>query len=125
MTDLVHDHDTKFTEAFDQHFRGSGVHIVKTPILSPMANAYAESWIGTLKRECLNHFLCFSLGHLDHIVQTYSTYYNKFRPHQGLGNVLIPQHGRPNAATTGPPAGRIRREQWLGGLLKHYYRKAA
>ena len=74
LTHLVHDHDTKFTEAFDRHFRGTGAKIVKTPFLSPIANAYAESWIGTLKRECLNHFLCFSLRHLDFIVQTYVGY---------------------------------------------------
>jgi putative transposase len=41
--------------------------LVNTPIMAPFANGYAESSIGRLKRECLNHFLCFSLAYLDHI----------------------------------------------------------
>ena len=41
--------------------------------LLPIANCYAESWIGSLKRECLNHLFCFSLGHLDHITNAYVT----------------------------------------------------
>jgi putative transposase len=68
MTHLVHDRDTKFTAAFDGLFKATGIEIVKTPLQSPIANAFAESWIGTLKRECLNHFYCFSLSHLDHIM---------------------------------------------------------
>src|SRR5690606_28605750 len=79
---LIHDRDTKFTGAFDRHFRGAGEEIVKTPICSPIANSFAESWIGSLKREALNHFVCFSLRHLDHIVQTYVSYHNTIRPHQ-------------------------------------------
>ena len=97
--------------------------MVKTPYLAPIANCYAGSWIGSFKRECLNHLFCFSLGHLDHITQTYVHYHNEVRPHQVLGNVTIPQAGQPPPACTGSPAGRIRRQQWLGGLLTHYYRK--
>ena len=41
-----------------------------------MANCYAESWIGSMKRECLNHFLCFGLGQLDHIVETYGIFWS-------------------------------------------------
>jgi putative transposase len=88
-------------------------------------NSFAESWIGSLKRECLNHFLCFSLRQLDHIAQTYALYHNRFRPHQALGN-------KPPGAGESPPqpggeveAPSIRRQRWLGGLLSHYYRKAA
>ena len=132
---LIHDRDTKFTAAFDEHFRqgdGQPGHpgVVKTPFMAPLANAYAESWIGSLKRECLNHFFCFSLGHLDHITQRYVGYHNTVRPHQGLGNVPPPpvsllQRGQPPPTAIGPPVGRIRCQQWLGGLLKHYYRQAA
>ncbi len=123
---LIHDRDTKFTESFDQIFKAADVQIVKTPFQSPIANCYAESWIGTLKRECLNHFVCVSLKHLDHIAQTYGSYYNRFRPHQSLGNVPLGQAGQP------PPEpdvegriGLIRRHKLLGGLLNHYERKAA
>jgi putative transposase len=123
---LIHDRDTKFTASFDQMFKANDCKIIKTPFQTPVANAYAESWIGSLKRECLNHFLCFSLGHLDHIVQTYANYYNDLRPHQSLGNVPLDQVGLPPPAA--PIAGEIepiRRRRILGGLLSHYERKAA
>jgi hypothetical protein len=63
-----------------------GAEMMKTPFEAPIANAFAESWIGHLKRGCLNHFWCFSLRHLDHIVQAYARYHNRFRPHQSLEN---------------------------------------
>ncbi len=84
-----------------------------------------SSQYGSLKRECLNLFFCFSLRQLDHIVQAYAHYYNEYRPHQGLGN--IPLDARKNALSldSNIQAGTIRRQQWLGGRLKHYYRQAA
>ena len=121
---LICDRDAKFTEAFDAHFRRDDGGIVRTPVQSPIANCYSESWIGSLKRECLNQFFCFGLRQLDHIVQTYTEYYNEYRPHQGLAN-------RPPGVSRDPPAlpendhGSILCRPWLGGLLKHYYRKAA
>jgi putative transposase len=122
---LIHDRDAKFSEAFDEHFHGHRRGVVLTPYGAPVANSFAESWIGSLKRECLNHFFCFSLGQLDHIVQIYARYHNEFRPHQGLGN-------RPPGVTEDPQAqsmetggGSIKCQRWLGGLLKHYYRQAA
>ena len=82
-----------------------------------------ESWIGKLRRECLDHFWCFSTGHLDHIVQAYAIYHNRHRPHQSLGNVPLPLNGVPPPVL--PLEGNIHCRQFLGGLLKHYYRSAA
>ncbi len=123
---ILHDRDTKFSFAFDRTFHKAGIQRVRTPLLAPDANAFAESWIGSFKRECLNHFLCFGLGHLDHIGQEYARFHNTHRPHQGLGNLTIP------AAATGPPRvsrgnkniDRVRCQKLLGGLLRHYYRAA-
>ena len=122
---LLHDRDRKFVEDFDQYFKRSDGGAIKTPRQSPIANCYIESWIGGLKRESLNHFFCFALGQLDYIAWTYASYYNHHRPHQGLGN-------RPLEATGVCPRqgkdinlGQIRCKQWLGGMLKHYYRQAA
>jgi putative transposase len=90
-----------------------------------IANAFAESVINQFKRERLNHFICFTLAHLYHIVQTFAGYHNEYRPHQGLGNIP------PSACCHPPPAARdsergpIRCRQWLGGLLRHDYRNAA
>jgi putative transposase len=121
---LIHDHDGKFPESFDEHFVRPKGGVVKTPVMAPIANCFAESWIGSLKRECLNFFLCFSLRQLDHIVQAYACYHNEHRSHQALGN-------RPLGVSEDPPpvaeteAATIRRRRWLGGLLSHYYREAA
>jgi len=122
---LIHDRDTKFTAAFDDHFRRDRGGPVLTPYGAPVANCFAESWIGSLKRECLNMFFCFSLGQLDHIVQTYVLYHNKFRPHQGLGNrpLRVQEERSVDSEELKPHAVVCRR--WLGGLLKHYERRAA
>jgi len=87
---LLRDRDTKFAPAFDKALTGSDIRIVKTPVGAPDANAFAESWIGSLKRECLDHFICFSRKHLDHILCEYARFYNRHRPYQGLGNRTVP-----------------------------------
>ena len=122
---LIHDRDSKFAEDFDQYFKRSDGGAIKTPRQSPIANCYIESWIGSLKRECLNAFFCFSLGQLDYIVRMYASYYNRYRPHQGLdnkppGTIRVWPRRRKDIN-----AGEIRCQQWLGGMLKHYYRQAA
>ena len=124
---LIRDRDGKFTEAFDEHFRRiSGEQIVKTPFRSPITNAFAESWIGSLKRECLNAFWCFSLRQVDYIVQTYVDYYNTMRPHQSLGNALLNERdGPPTKEAIAGSIGPLRRTRLLGGLLNHYERKAS
>ena len=96
-----------------------------TPPGAPIANCFIESWIGSLKRECLNHFFCFSLKQLDHIVQTYGYYHNHFRPHQSLANEPL-DRGTVGLTLDGDAETRsVRRQTWLGGLLAHYYRQAA
>ena len=74
MRFLIHDRDTKFSASFDRHFERSNGRVVRTPYSSPVANCYAESWIGKCKREVLNHFFCFSLRQLDYILRTYRDY---------------------------------------------------
>ena len=123
---LIRDRDAKYPEAFDAAFERPNGGIVKTPFLSPIANCYIESWIGSLKRECLNHFFCFSLQHLDYITAVYVAYHNTVRPHQGLGNVTIPERGKKLQLTDDTePLGKIGCQEWLGGLIKHYYQQAA
>lgn len=126
-THLLHDRDTKFTAAFGRLFDSAEVQIVKSPVMAPNANAYAESWIATLKRECLNYFACFSLRHVDHIVQSFVSYYNELRPHQGLNNRMIGSADKSDLSLvqTASPLGSIGCRSELGGLLKHYYRRAA
>ena len=122
---LLRDRDGKYTQGFDDHFRTAGAKIIRTPFKSPIANCYAESWIGSLKRECLNALRCFGLRYFDHVVQTYVRYYNTMRPHQSLGNVPLCRPGEPPCEQAAHKLGPVRREQLLGGLLNHYERKAA
>ena len=122
---LLHDHDAKFTKAYDEHFCRADGSAVLTPYAAPIANSFAESCIGSLKRECLNHFFCFGLRQLDHIVQTYALYHNQFRPHQSLGNRPLGARNDPPARSADDESGVILRQSWLGGLLNHYSRQAA
>ncbi len=123
---LLRDRDAKFTLVFDTLFNDVGIRIVKSPVQGPNANAFAESWIGSLKRECLDHFTCFSRKHLDHILREYVRFYNRYRPHQGLNNrPLAVAGGNDPAPPEQPESDPIRCERFLGGLLRHYYRAAA
>src|SRR5664279_610974 len=56
---LVRDRDTKFTHSFDAVFTSVGIEILRSPPRAPKANAYAERWIGTVRRECLDRLLIF------------------------------------------------------------------
>jgi putative transposase len=58
---LIRDRDAKFTRAFDDVFHTDGISIIQTPPQAPRANAIAERWIGTLRRECLDRVLI--IGH--------------------------------------------------------------
>ena len=88
-THLIRDRDAKFSKSFDLLMKSSGIKVIKLPARSPNLNAFAESWVGTIKRECLNYFFCFSLKHVDHIVQSYACFYNELRPHQSKGNRVL------------------------------------
>jgi putative transposase len=54
---LIRDRDSKFTRAFDDIWRAVGAEVIGTPIQAPNANAVAERWVGTVRRECLDQLL--------------------------------------------------------------------
>ncbi|MEM6332291.1 MAG: integrase core domain-containing protein [Planctomycetota bacterium] len=127
-THLIHDRDCKFSRGFDGLLLSTGVRAVKTPFMAPNANAFAESFIAALRRECLNRFYCFGLGHVDHIVQMFVTFYNTHRPHQGLDNHVLEETTRSPlrpAQEESLVVGNIGYKAQLDGLLKHDYHKAA
>lgn len=75
----------------------------------------------TIKVECLDHFVVLGERHLNHVVREFTSYYHELQPHQGLGNVQ-PVRGAPAEPIEG---GTMFCEERLGGLLKHYVRRAA
>lgn len=118
-THLIRDRDCKYSEKFDELFTDKGIKILKTPVKMPTCNVYCERAIQTLKHEGLNHFTVFGKRHLEYLVKEFLTYYNNFRPHQGIGGVTI------NELPPCPKTGTIEKMSFLGGLHHHYYRKAA
>jgi len=113
-TGLIRDRDTKFTPRFDAIWKSEGAKIHKTPVRSPMANAFCECYIGKIKRECLNHFICFSMDHLNYINREWLAYYHNQRPHQGIdiGNKVLDVDFKPT------DKGKIKREQRLAVLFR-------
>jgi transposase InsO family protein len=73
---LIHDNDSKFTEAFDTVFASERIKIIHTPYRAPNANAYAERWVRTVREECLDKILVLSEGHLRRVMRDYVAYYN-------------------------------------------------
>jgi putative transposase len=96
---LVHDRDSKFTAAFDEVFRSEGIRLIRTPIRAPQANAYAERFIRTVRAECLDWLPIIGRRHLEHVLRSYTTHYNRERPHRGLA-LLTPEPANPTAPPT-------------------------
>jgi hypothetical protein len=69
---LIRDRDGKFTTAFDGVFTGNGTRVIRTPARSPRANSFAERFVGTLRRECLDHVLILGEQHLRNVLAEYA-----------------------------------------------------
>jgi putative transposase len=82
---LIRDRDTKFTGAFDAIFTAAGTRIIKTPVQAPRANAIAERWIASARRECLDRMLITGERHLRLVLREYVEHYDDHRPHRTLG----------------------------------------
>ena len=117
---LIRDRDSKFTAAFDEVLADNGTRIIKTPVRSPRANSFAERYVGTLRRECLDHLLILGERHLRRILAEYARHDNEHRPHQSRGQ-RRPLHDPGQAADM---TGRITRRQVIYGLINEYRRSA-
>jgi transposase InsO family protein len=118
---LVRDRDAKFTAVFDTVFAAAGIEVLTTPVRAPRANAYAERWVGTVRRELLDRMLIFGRRHLQSAMTEYVDHYNSHRPHRSLGQGPPLGPAPPPAAVAG---GRIVRRDRLGGLIGEYSQAA-
>jgi putative transposase len=119
---LLRDRDTKFSGSFDAVLRAEGVRVIRTPIRAPRANAFAERFVRTVRRECLDHVLIYGRRHLERVLRAYVAHYVAERPHRGLGLAVPASDRTPQVRrTTRTP---VERRDVLGGLI-HEYRRAA
>jgi putative transposase len=117
---LLHDRDTKFTQAFDGLLKGSGVEAVVLPPRSPNLNAHGERFVRSIKEVALKQMVMLGQHTLYDAIQQYLVHYHTERNHQGLDNQLIGREG-----IIGCQTGPVVRRERLGGLLSYYHREAA
>jgi putative transposase len=116
---LIRDRDSKFTRAFDDVWRSTGAEIIRTPVWAPNANAVAERWVGTVRRECLDHLLIVGRQQLVRVLRRYVEHYNQRRPQRSLAHAT-PVPSERAEARSAPNIGRLRRCDVLGGLIHEY-----
>lgn len=117
---LIRDNDQKYGKAFER--AESGIVILRTPLHAPKANAVCERFLGSVRRECLDHLIIFNERHLRRVIREYTNYFNTARPHQGVGGHLpIPST---NLDDESNPSHPIVSMPVLGGL-HHDYRRSA
>ena len=119
---LIRDNDGKYSSDFDRVATGTRIKVLRTPFKAPRANAICERFLGSVRRECLDHVLILSEQHLRRVLKEYAAYFNQARPHQGKGQQL------PEVPDVIAPSGAHRKKivafPVLGGL-HHDYRMAA
>jgi putative transposase len=114
---LIRDRDTKFVGPFDEVLSSIGARVIKTPVRAPRANAFAERFVGTARRVCLDWLLIRNERHLERVLKVFVEHYNAARPHRGIGLEvpIIYFSAKPLVGST-----RIERVDRLGGVLHEY-----
>ena len=118
---LLRDRDTKLMAVFDAVFAAEGIDVIKIPPQAPRANAYAERWLGTVRRECTDRILIVDERHLRAVLAEYTRHYNGHRPHRSLGQ----QPPNPSPHVVDLNAARVHRRPILGGLINEYSQAAS
>jgi transposase InsO family protein len=115
---LLRDRGSQFIDAFDEIFRTEGLKILKTPVRTPVADAFAERWIGTIRRDLLDRTIIWNQPQLENLVVDYVDHYNTHRPHRSLGQQP------PDPAEAPPPAQeghfRVVKSTRCQGLINEY-----
>jgi putative transposase len=100
----------------------TNIKLLRTPIQAPRANAICERFLGSVRRECLDHLLILSEKQLQRVINGYVAYFNRARPHQGIRQQMPDPPASP--APSPHPSDKIIGIPILGGL-HHDYRRAA
>jgi putative transposase len=119
---LIRDRDAKFGPRFARVAATSGIKILKTPYHTPRANAICERFLGSVRRECLDHLFILQEKQLHRVLRAYVQYFNQARPHQGIRQQIPDHYSEPGPADR--EDGKILALPVLGGL-HHDYRRSA
>jgi putative transposase len=115
---LIHDRDAKYGTEVRAAIRSLGAKPVRTSFRSPWQNGVAERWVGSCRRELLNHVIALNERHLKRLLSEYVSYHHEDRTHLALGK------GTPGCRTRCVASGRVLSHDRLGGL-HHRYERAA
>ncbi len=115
---LIRDRDAVYGPAVRLRLQALGIQEVPTAPASPWQNAYAQRLIGSIQRECLNHFVILNVRHFRRTLASYFDYYQRSRTHLALSK----DSPIPRAASG---QGEIKTASYLGGLHHRYTRLAA
>ncbi len=118
---LIRDRDCNYGEGFTRVAKGSRIEILKTPYRAPKANAICERFIGSVRRECLDHLLIRGERQRYEVIKEYVRFFNEARPHQGIEQ-QIP--GETESEGKRKAQGKIVCFPVLGGLHHDYPRAA-
>jgi putative transposase len=117
---LLRDRDRIYGGSFRQRIRNMGIDEVIIAPKSPWQNPYVERFIGSIRRECLDHVIVLGERHLQRLLQQYLHYYHGWRTHLSLAmDCPVPRPIHP------PEQGRVIAVPEVGGLHHHYERQAA
>jgi transposase InsO family protein len=119
---LIRDRDHKFGSCFARVAATSGIKILTTPYHAPRANAICERFLGSVRRECLDHLFILQEKQLHRVLHAYVHYFNRARPHQGIKQQIPERYGEP--APPDHDGGKILSLPVLG-RLHHDYRRSA
>jgi len=115
---LILDRDAKYGLEVPAIVRSLRMSPVRTSFESPWQNGIAERWVGSCRRDLLDHVIAINERHLKRLLHEYVFYYHEDRTHLGLGKET------PGGRTHSLPAGRISSQSRLGGLHHRYDRAA-
>ena len=115
---LIFDRDAKYGREFAAAVRSLPIQPVRTSCGSPWQNGVAERWVGSCRRELLNHVIALNERHLKRLLSAYICYYHQDRTHLGLGKET------PDGRTRSQVSGQIVCQERIGGLHHRYDRAA-